>query len=72
MSSQDFQKPILHVRFVTKGTNIQQIIESLYDMQQTVNDKLLNSRAEWHIEVVTDNYIDLGVVNKNVVQIVVP
>lgn len=48
------------------------ITESCYDIQSSINDKLLHSRAEWHVEVVTDNYVDLGPMNCNVNQVVVP
>jgi len=41
INTSKYIKPIVHVRFVTKGTNIQQIIESLFDIQETINNKQL-------------------------------
>jgi len=72
INSDDYVKPNIHVRFVTKGVNPQQIIESCYDIQQSINDKSLKNRANWYVEVVSDNYIDLTDINKDINQIVVP
>jgi len=57
---------------VTKGTNHQVMIESLYDIQLTVNDQELQAAATWAVEVVTDTFMDLTEVNSSVTQIVVP
>jgi len=57
---------------VSKGTNRQVVIESLYDIQLTLNDKDLREAATWVVEVVTDSFMDLTEVNTNVNQIVVP
>jgi len=67
-----FSKPVIHVRFVSKGTNRQLAIESLVDMQEVLQDQTLQTAAEWKLELVTDNYIDLTDLNTNVNQIVVP
>lgn len=48
------------------------VIESLYDIQLTLNDKDLHNAATWIIEVVTDSFIDLTPVNSQIIQIVVP
>jgi len=66
------EKPIIHVRFVTRGTNPQTIIESCSDMDQTLEDPELNARAEWKLEVVTDNRMDIAEHAPHVNQIVVP
>jgi len=48
------------------------VIESLYDIQLTLNEKNLCNAATWIIEVVTDSFIDLTTVNSQIIQIVVP
>lgn len=70
--SKDYKKPEIHVRFVSKGVNPGQITQSLIDIQNTVNDSALCHIANWIVEVVTDNYMDLGPHNHAVNQIVVP
>jgi egghead protein (zeste-white 4 protein) len=64
--------PEVHVRFVSKGVNPIQITNSLIDIQQTVNHPEVRNRAQWFIEVVTDNFMELGHENRVVNQIVVP
>jgi hypothetical protein len=60
------------VRFVSKGVNPGQITQSLIDIQETVSHPSISSHAYWIVEVVTDNYMDLGPDNNAVNQIVVP
>lgn len=60
------------MRFVTKGTNQQQIIESCVDIHKSINCPTLNKRAEWRVEVLSDNLIDMGPATDHVTQIVVP
>jgi len=48
------------------------MLESLFDIQLTLRDSHLRDVAEWHVEVVTDNYMDLTEENSNVNQITVP
>jgi len=60
------------VRFVSKGVNPQQITSSLNDIQASVNNSSIANLADWIIEVVTDNWIELGPENNGVNQIVVP
>jgi len=55
INSESYEKPIIHVRFVTKGVNQQQAIESCMDAWNSVKNPKLWERAEWHIEVLTDN-----------------
>lgn len=58
---------------MTKGTNRQQIIESCIEIKKSIaGDGDLENRAEWHVEVLTDNYINLGKMNTDVLQVVVP
>lgn len=72
MKSKSFKKAVIHVRFVTRGTNRQTICESLEDMQKVLNDPTLKAKADWVLEVLTDNYVELGESNRCVSQIVVP
>lgn len=60
------------MRFVSKGVNPIQITNSLIDIQETVNTPEVAKTARWFVEVVTDNYMDLGPLNTAVHQIVVP
>jgi len=60
------------VRFVSKGTNREVVIDSLQDIQLTLSDSHLREVAEWHVEVVTDAFMDLTDVNSKVNQIIVP
>lgn len=57
---------------MSKGVNPGQITQSLIDIQQTVNNPQIHNIANWVIEVVTDNWMDLGPHNNCVNQIVVP
>eukprot|EP00801_Mesodinium_rubrum_P003536 Mrub_03536.p1 GENE.Mrub_03536~~Mrub_03536.p1 ORF type:complete len:477 (-),score=41.68 Mrub_03536:6-1331(-) len=70
--SSEYYKPEIHIRFVSKGINPQQICDSLIDIQEVVTDDRVKRNANWYVEVVTDNYMDLGPKNANVHQIVVP
>lgn len=62
---------IIHVRYVTRGTNPQTMIESCHDIINTITDASLSKRAEWILEVVTDNYMELEKHVDNVHQIIV-
>jgi len=42
------------------------------DAWESVCDKQLWDRAEWHLEVLSDNHIDLGPASEFTTQIVVP
>jgi len=57
---------------VSKGTNRQLVIESLFDIQKTLSDPGLQSAADWKVELVTDNFMDITELNSDVRQIVVP
>lgn len=59
------------MRFVTKGVNQQQVIESCMDIQKSIWNDGLEHRAEWHIEVLSDNWLDLGPATSFTDQIVV-
>jgi len=61
----------IHVRFVTRGTNPQTIVESCHDIQRTLHDPELAKRVEWIVEVVTDKYMEISSHVSNIHQIVV-
>jgi len=52
--------------------NPQQITSSLIDIQASVNNSAIANLADWIVEVVTDNWMELGPENNVVNQIVVP
>lgn len=72
VSSNDYFKPKIHIRFVTKGVNQQQTIESCLDIWKSIKVPSLYIRADWQIEVLTDNHMNLGPATDLVTQIVVP
>lgn len=45
--SSEYQKPEIHIRFVSKGVNPQQIRDSLIDIQAVVNDERVKRNANW-------------------------
>jgi len=55
MQDVDEYKPIIYIRYVTRGTAKQTIMESLYDAFNVVNDPEIKNRATIYIEVLTDN-----------------